>query len=89
MTYPDRTSAERVSVAGLLEKLYDLTETEARVAAFLVTGRTMAEVATELGITLETARTHTKRILDKTGCHRQAELVRKAMRELIAVTKQP
>ena len=38
--------------------------------------RTISEVADELEITLNTARTHLKQVFEKTGTKRQAELVR-------------
>jgi len=42
----------------------------------LLRGREMQEVANGLGLTLETARFHTKRVLSKTGTRRQTELMR-------------
>jgi DNA-binding CsgD family transcriptional regulator len=41
-------------------------------------GRTVAEAAGALGIGVSTVRTHLLRIFDKTGTHRQADLVRMA-----------
>ena len=54
----------------------ELTPAEARVVDQLLQGREMQEVANGLGITLETARFHTKRVLSKTGTRRQTELMR-------------
>jgi DNA-binding CsgD family transcriptional regulator/PAS domain-containing protein len=53
-----------------------LSRQEATLAALLARGRSVAEAADELGITVGTARTHLKRIFSKTDTHRQAELVR-------------
>jgi DNA-binding CsgD family transcriptional regulator/PAS domain-containing protein len=53
-----------------------LTRREARLAALLADGRSVAEAADETGITIGNARTHLKRIFNKTDTHRQAELVR-------------
>ena len=58
-----------------LRRLYDLTPGEASLAALLVQGLSLKEGAEDLGITENTARTHLKRIFDKTGTHRQGELV--------------
>ncbi|HEY0309354.1 MAG TPA: helix-turn-helix transcriptional regulator [Acidobacteriaceae bacterium] len=64
------------SRAAILRSLYALTPTEARVADSLLHGLETREIAEELGLTLETARFHIKRILSKTGTHRQTELMR-------------
>lgn len=53
-----------------------LTRQEARLAALLASGRSVAEAADEIGITVGNARIHLKRIFSKTDTHRQAELVR-------------
>jgi DNA-binding CsgD family transcriptional regulator/PAS domain-containing protein len=64
------------SRAARLRALYALTPAEARVADQLLQGQEMQEVANGLGLTLETARFHTKRVLSKTGTRRQTELMR-------------
>jgi len=53
-----------------------LTPTEAELAAALAEGRTLAEFAEARGCSEQTGRTHLKRILEKTGTSRQADLVR-------------
>lgn len=58
-----------------LRALFDLTRTEAAVAAALAQGRSLEGIASGLGIGLATVRSHLKRILAKTGTHRQAEVV--------------
>lgn len=55
--------------------LFDLTPAEARVARSIAMAQTPEMVAASLGISLETARSHLKRIMQKTGTTRQAELV--------------
>lgn len=57
--------------------LYGLTPTEAKVAAHLVLGRSPREISQELGVGVETTRTHVKHILHKMGCHRQVDVVRR------------
>ncbi|MFO1036535.1 MAG: helix-turn-helix transcriptional regulator [Geminicoccaceae bacterium] len=59
-----------------LRRLWNLTATEAQIALALAGGATLEEVAVRSGITRETARVHLKRVLAKTGTHRQSELVR-------------
>jgi DNA-binding CsgD family transcriptional regulator len=57
-------------------RTYGLTRAESRMVAHLVGGATVSATADHLGITLNTARTHLKRAMAKTGVSRQADLVR-------------
>jgi DNA-binding CsgD family transcriptional regulator len=61
---------------ALVAELHGLTATEAELAASLAEGKTLAEFAEARGSSEQTARTHLKRILDKTETRRQADLVR-------------
>jgi DNA-binding CsgD family transcriptional regulator len=61
---------------GNLGEAYGLTTQEARLASLLVGDFTLAQAAEQLGITQSTARTVLKRVLAKTGTHRQTSLVR-------------
>jgi DNA-binding CsgD family transcriptional regulator len=61
--------------ADLLRALFDLTPGEARLARGLVSGMSLEETATLLGIKKQTARTHLRAIFGKTGVSRQAALV--------------
>lgn len=65
----------RAPSAALMRSLFDLTTAEARIATGLATGQSIAEVAAAGGLTIETARSYLRRVLEKTGCHRQGELV--------------
>jgi DNA-binding CsgD family transcriptional regulator len=65
-------------VGPMLAAMFDLTEAESRVFDLIAGGRTVAEAAEALGIGVSTVRTHLLRIFDKTGTHRQADLVRMA-----------
>jgi DNA-binding NarL/FixJ family response regulator len=62
-------------LSNLLTSLYGLTVAEARLAARLARNQTLEESAGALEITLNTARTHLKRIFTKTRTHRQSELI--------------
>ena len=55
--------------------LYGLKPTEARLAVAIASGASIKEAAIRLGMTEQTARTYVKRILQKTGVRRQADLV--------------
>ncbi|ART73340.1 LuxR family transcriptional regulator [Mycobacterium dioxanotrophicus] len=62
--------------AALLQQLFHLTRTEADIALRVSRGADPKTVAEELAVSLPTVRTHLRRVFDKTGTHRQADLVR-------------
>jgi len=64
----------------ILRMLFGLTPTEARVTAKLGAGRSAEQIADEMGISLETVRTHIRRTLSKTGTGRQGELISLVLR---------
>ena len=61
-------------------ELYGLTPAEAGVAVRLVTGAPLCDVADELGISMNTARTHLRRVFAKTRTRGQSDLVRLLLR---------
>ncbi|WP_332690394.1 helix-turn-helix transcriptional regulator [Bosea sp. (in: a-proteobacteria)] len=61
--------------AAVVQGLFDLTPAEAKLAALIAAGSRPRDAAATLGVTEETARTTLKRVMAKTGLHRQAELV--------------
>lgn len=66
----------RLSVTEMpLRDRYQLTATEARFAQELMSGKSVEEICSELGIQVTTARTHLKHLFQKTNTGRQAELV--------------
>jgi DNA-binding CsgD family transcriptional regulator len=64
----------------VLKELFSLTPAEARVTALLIGGNSLDEVASELCVSLETIRTHMRRVLAKTATHRQGELISLVLR---------
>jgi DNA-binding CsgD family transcriptional regulator len=78
----DWPSADRCEQLG---QLFDLIPSEARLALALSRGMSIAEAATELGLTVESARTYSKRIYAKTGARGQADLVRFIHRSVLAI----
>lgn len=58
-----------------LRELFGFTRTEAVIAGDLANGLSLEDVADRRGIGAATVRSHLKRILSKTGTHRQAEAV--------------
>jgi DNA-binding CsgD family transcriptional regulator/PAS domain-containing protein len=59
-----------------LAVVYDLTRREAQLSARLAGGDSLTAAALHLGVTPGTARQYLKRVFDKTGVHRQPDLVR-------------
>lgn len=59
-----------------LAALYDLTPAETRVCELLSEGATSKEIAVRIGVAQSTVRTHLLRIFEKTGTHRQADVIR-------------
>jgi DNA-binding NarL/FixJ family response regulator len=59
----------------VLTRLYGLTQTEGKLVQLLVGGLTLDDAATQLEMSVNTARTHLKHVFHKTGINRQAELV--------------
>lgn len=59
-----------------LEALHGLTHSEARLAAALADGASIAAAGAQIGLTIETARNYSKRIYAKTGARGQGDLIR-------------
>jgi DNA-binding CsgD family transcriptional regulator len=68
-----------------LVDLFGLSPSEARLALALCRGKGIAESASELGITAETARGYSKVIYAKTGTRGQANLVRVIMGSILTL----
>lgn len=60
----------------VVQALYELTETESRVAWHLSIGDTLEQTAERLGIAHNTLRHHLERIFAKMEIHRQSDLIR-------------
>lgn len=71
-----QSAADAVFVAALL----NLTPAESHVAVLLTEGRSIEDIARMQRVSPTTVRTHLKNIFDKTGTHRQADLVRFVLR---------
>ncbi|MGD9669833.1 MAG: LuxR C-terminal-related transcriptional regulator [Hyphomicrobiaceae bacterium] len=71
-------AADDAASARALSDCFGLTPAETRVLTRILSGKTVAETAADLGIAATTARTHLDSIFVKTGVSRQAELFRLA-----------
>lgn len=76
------SSADRCEQLG---QLFDLTPRQASLALALSRGMSITEAAAELGLSVESARTYSKRIYAKTGARGQADLVRFVHRSVLAI----
>jgi DNA-binding CsgD family transcriptional regulator len=63
-----------------LRDVFGLTPAETRLALAVLEGATLREAAERFGISVHTVHVQMSRIFDKTGTHRQTELVRLMMR---------
>jgi DNA-binding CsgD family transcriptional regulator len=58
-----------------------LSARERQLVTLVAQGRTDAQIASDLFISIRTVRSHLDRIRDKTGCRRRADLTRLALAE--------
>ena len=73
-------SASQAPPSGLAH----LSARERELVALVARGRTDAQIAAELYISVRTVRTHLDRIRDKTGARRRADLPRLALQARLA-----
>jgi len=74
-----RSRPDADHVARRVRRLYGLTDAEARVAAALALGETVCQIAVAYGVRISTVRAQVRSIFEKTGVHRQSDLVRLAL----------
>lgn len=67
-------ASERAPSATLMRSLFDLTPSEARVATGIAGGETPEAIAAAGDVAISTVRSQLSRVLEKTGCTRQADL---------------
>lgn len=60
---------------SLIQLTLGLSNSEARVALALINGASLVQVAEQIGVSHETARTHLKNVFAKSNTNRQSELV--------------
>lgn len=74
---------------ALLRDAYGMTEREATIALKIASGRSADAIAAELGISMNTMRTHLKRIYDKAHVAGQTELVNRILASPIGWLARP
>jgi DNA-binding CsgD family transcriptional regulator/PAS domain-containing protein len=70
----DLEAAGSTPTTAVLEQAFGLTPAEARLAAQIAAGKTLADISRQHGSAHETLRSQLKAVFDKTGTGRQAEL---------------
>lgn len=70
---PAKVAGQRLS---LVRATYGLTQAEAAIASAVASGATLQQCAERRGVSIGTVRSQMKQVLGKTGCRRQADLVR-------------
>lgn len=76
----NRQTPEMPAVGRALSDAFHLSPRELSVLMPMLAGKTIEDIAAELGIGLSTAKTHLNKIFRKTGTNRQADLVQKVVR---------
>lgn len=71
--------------ADVLARLYGFTPREAALAALLLQGLDLGEAADQLRVSVNTVRAHLRQIFEKTGTHRQGQLVSLLLRSAAAL----
>ena len=69
------THCERVISHAVLRGLYGLTAAQAAVTTFLFEGQSVEQTAQQLGLSVNTVRSHLKQVFTKCGVHSQTELL--------------
>lgn len=85
VVYVHGDNALSVDRCEQLAQLFDLLPSESRLALALSRGMSISEAADELGLTVETARTYSKKIYAKMGARSQADLVRFIHRSVLRI----
>ncbi len=68
-------TSKSVPSIDIVRSLFDFTLAEANVARQLTAGASVEQIAEQQGVSINTIRTHLRKILEKSGCSRQPELV--------------
>jgi DNA-binding CsgD family transcriptional regulator len=71
-----KASESPTQATSLLQALFDLSATEANIAARISAGKTAEQIALTDAKSVDTVRNQLKSVLQKTGCRRQVDLVR-------------
>jgi DNA-binding CsgD family transcriptional regulator/PAS domain-containing protein len=79
------TEGRQIVTTQNLETLYQLTHAEAELVRLVAEGRSLEQVATERGVTMNTVRSQLKQVFSKTDTSRQGELVHLVLSGVAAI----
>jgi DNA-binding CsgD family transcriptional regulator len=65
-----------IPAPDMLRQLFGLTKSEAAIAHLVLNGEGLGPIEEQLLLSRDTVKTHLRNVFQKTGTHRQAELVR-------------
>ncbi|HEX4376150.1 MAG TPA: sigma factor-like helix-turn-helix DNA-binding protein [Steroidobacteraceae bacterium] len=85
VAYVQRESSFATDRCEQLRQLFNLLPSESRLALALSRGMSLAEAAQDLGLTLQTVRTYSKKLYAKMGARGQADLVRFVHRSVLRI----
>lgn len=86
LLYLTDPESEPVAAESLLQSLFGLTKSEARLTTLLVDGHTLAGAALRMEITEGSARVYSKRIFAKMGVSRQTDLVKMVLNSVAVLS---
>ncbi len=86
LLYLTDPATEPVAPEPLLQSLFGLTKSEARLTTLLVDGHKLAAAAAEMDITEGSARIYCKRIFAKMGVSRQTDLVKMVLNSVAVLS---
>jgi len=66
----------------IIQQFFGLTKTESMVTSLLAQGIGVEEIASRLGVSVYTVRTHIRSIFKKTGVSKQTELIRRVLKSV-------
>ena len=82
----------RAAEMGMVQRMrsrYRLTDAEARVISALAAGATVSQIASKHGVRASTVRAQVRSLFEKTGVHRQSDLVRLALTSETPALREP
>jgi DNA-binding CsgD family transcriptional regulator len=85
IAYVNSDSSPSTDRCAQLAELFGLTQSEARLTLALSRGMTITEAAAELRLSVESARTYSKKVYAKLGARGQPDLVRFVSRSILAM----
>lgn len=78
-----------IPASDMLRQLFGLTKAETAVAQLALKGEGLGPIGEQLQLSRDTVKTHLRNVFEKTGTHRQAELVRLLLAVAVELRQAP